>query len=226
VTIVHAPWATASDVPEHLTAELTEAGAGEDIVDAALEAASDILFHLTGARWLGGTASSTFRVRPRSSLIALPHYAVTEVTEVRDWTGTVVPADRYRLTGRWVERYRVDSRGRDVALRWEAGEHAVTYLHGAPPPPAGVAAAAELGAQIALQRLGSGRCRLPARVSTVSRQGVTVAVLDPLEHLDKGLTGLPDVDVWVASVNPGRLRRRPRVWSPDTSRLGRSITPS
>ena len=35
------------------------------------------------------------------------------------------------------------------------------------------------------------------------------------DALDAGLTGLPEVDLWIRSVNPDRKTHRPRVYSPD-----------
>lgn len=58
---------------------------------------------------------------------------------------------------------------------------------------------------------GGGKCRLPRRVQTVSRQGVTYQMVDPTDIYRDGLTGLPEVDIWIASVNPNRLMGAPRV---------------
>lgn len=49
---------------------------------------------------------------------------------------------------------------------------------------------------------GQGKsCALPERVTNVAREGVTWTILDPLDFLDKGLTGIGSVDQWISRVN-------------------------
>lgn len=43
-------------------------------------------------------------------------------------------------------------------------------------------------------------CSLPERVTSVNRQGVSWTILDPLDFLDKGLTGIGSVDQWISAV--------------------------
>jgi hypothetical protein len=50
-------------------------------------------------------------------------------------------------------------------------------------------------------------------VTSISRQGVTMELASGL--FDQGLTGIREVDVYIASVNPNRLKVPSRVWSPD-----------
>lgn len=93
----------------------------------------------------------------------------------------------------------------------------VTFDYGLEPPPGGIHAAAELACQmlLACDPNRSGECRLPQRVTSITRQGVSMVVLDPLTFLDMGRTGLTGVDMWLASVNPHHLKRPPAVLSPD-----------
>ena len=44
------------------------------------------------------------------------------------------------------------------------------------------------------------KCSLPERVTTVTRQGVSWSMLDPMEFLDKRFTGIGRVDSWLATV--------------------------
>lgn len=101
------------------------------------------------------------------------------------------------------------------------GTVAVTFRHGLAPPSGGVAAASALALELGKARVGDGNCRLPKRVTNLQREGVTVALLDQGEVLDKGRTGLLDVDGWIASVNPRGLTRRMSAWSPDQPRTRR-----
>lgn len=93
----------------------------------------------------------------------------------------------------------------------EPGTWTVEYSHGRQPPVGGVQACIALARELAIgwaaNAQTSARCRLPRRVTTVSRQGVTLAVLDPLTLFADGLTGLSEVDLWVSSDRYGSDRR-------------------
>ena len=58
-------------------------------------------------------------------------------------------------------------------------------------------------------------CRLPGRVSSLARQGVTISMVDVNELLRNGLTGIPEVDQVIRSINPSGLKGRTRFYSPD-----------
>lgn len=72
--------------------------------------------------------------------------------------------------------------------------------------------ACEIGKAIAGQP-----CRLPQRMQSLSRQGVSVQFPSPNSYLDRGLTGLNEVDQLVVQFNPGRLAQAPMVVSMDQS---------
>lgn len=62
----------------------------------------------------------------------------------------------------------------------------------------------------------SGECALPARTTSITRQGVEVEVQAPSDVWEDLIrTGLPQVDAIFAADNPGRRRERPQVVSPD-----------
>jgi len=44
-------------------------------------------------------------------------------------------------------------------------------------------------------------CSLPERITNVTREGVSWTLLDPLDFLDKGLTGIGSIDLWISRVN-------------------------
>lgn len=90
----------------------------------------------------------------------------------------------------------------------------VTYLRGTPIPPALLAAAGIYACEWAKACTG-GNCRLPGRVSSIVRQGVSVSLVDTDTLLNRGLTGLLEVDQVIVALNPRRLPYRLRVWSPD-----------
>lgn len=180
---------------------------------------------LTGAGWCGCAFRRTCGCRGLSE-IRLPGHAVSAVTAVAI-DGAVLDASRYRVDNhRWLV-YLPES---DTATRqaWpccqrldrpdtELDTFSVTYAHGSAPPAGGRRAAMTLGCQLATAWTPAvaGQCKLPKRVTTVARQGTTLAVLDPLTLFRDGLTGLEDVDLWVGAVNRGTDRRNATVWSPN-----------
>ncbi|MBP2703523.1 hypothetical protein JOL79_06885 [Microbispora sp. RL4-1S] len=105
----------------------------------------------------------------------------------------------------------------------EVGTWSVTYRQGIPVPPGGLMAAGMLACELGKACSGSSGCKLPKRVQTLTREGVTVGFLDPMSFLTDGLTGLYEVDLWLRTVNPGGLLQAPRVYSPDR-RPPRTIT--
>lgn len=96
----------------------------------------------------------------------------------------------------------------------DPGTFAVTYGLGIPVPAAGLYAAEVYACEL-VKACTDGPCRLPRRVTSVTRQGVTWALLDPMEFLADGLTGLYEVDAWIKAVNPAGLAVGARVHSPD-----------
>jgi hypothetical protein len=125
-------------------------------------------------------------------------------------------------------RYRVDNRTRLVGLDgqcWpdcqnmnlespDEGTFQVTYLRGKPLPMAGQIAAGLLACEF-LKACQGQACGLPANISSLTRQGVQIEMVDPTDELNDGLTGIRQVDQFIRAVNPKNLLRRPRVLSPD-----------
>lgn len=224
--------------------DLTEIPEDSTVMDDAVVIASDILFTLSGRRWRGTSCTRVVRLEPRPyrpprSLdwnrrrllevarmevlfghvgrpqhpLMLPDWPVTAITSIVDDhdNATLDPSTYRLLNARRVDH--LDADGHRIPWPWHS--FTVTYGYGQAPPPGGVRAAVNLAAQIALNAVGSKKCRLPQRTSQVNRQGVAITILDPMEFITKGQTGLPEVDLWIASVNPNGTRRRPTVWSPD-----------
>jgi len=89
----------------------------------------------------------------------------------------------------------------------------VDYVYGKPVPNLGKMAVAELAAELGKACAGDRDCALPSRVQTVSRQGMSMTMIDPQVHLDRGLWGLTLTDQFIATYNPRRMRRAARVFS-------------
>lgn len=93
----------------------------------------------------------------------------------------------------------------------------VLYDRGLPVPPGGILAASRLACKIA-DSCGSsgGECAIPAGVTQVVREGITYQVQAPsYEAGQPFFTGIPEVDEWVALVNPHGLKQPSAVFSPD-----------
>lgn len=91
----------------------------------------------------------------------------------------------------------------------------VTLRPGTPLPLSGAIAAGKLACEFAKACVGDADCALPQELISLSRNGVQVQVADPQLVLDNGLTGIHEVDTFIRAFNPGKLRARPRVFSPD-----------
>lgn len=95
------------------------------------------------------------------------------------------------------------------------GTWGVDYQRGIPVPADGRRAAGILACEFARLCAGDKRCRIPAQVTQVTREGVSYTI-DPNEFFTVGLTGIPQVDLFISSVNPGHNRRPSGVYTPDT----------
>lgn len=95
----------------------------------------------------------------------------------------------------------------------EVGTWQVTYTHGQLPPPGGLFAAKHLTSELVKACTGAA-CRLPAHAVAVTRRGVTYEL-----EAFKGRTGIPEVDMWLAAVNPESRQRRAKITAPDDPRF-------
>jgi len=179
-----------------------------------------------GRPWCGCSTWNTCGCGSFSELL-LPRYPVVEVANVTI-DGLAVDAARYRIDDGFKLVYLPDDADPTGRTGWpccqiidapptEEGTFQMDITWGEAPPIGGVMSAAILGCQLALgcQPETIGQCRLPKRVTAITRQGITVAaVLDPLELFAKGLTGLPEVDLWVQSENLGQASRGASIFMP------------
>lgn len=159
------------------------------------------------------------------AMIELPSQPVIDITEVKV-DGVVLGAAFYRVDEwKWLVRL-PDADGTNPG--WPCCQRldladtedetwSVTYTFGRTPPQAGLEAAKELACQLALacQPETVGECNLPQRVQSITRQGVSYVLLDPMAFLDKGKTGLYRVDLFLAAYNPRGIAATGGVYSPD-----------
>lgn len=111
----------------------------------------------------------------------------------------------YRVGGPWPRQ----DLGRPLG---ERNTWAVTYRRGRDVPP-GVAAFTGLLAKELEMALDADDddCRLPRSVVVASRQGVTYRQYDPTVLYANGKTGIAEIDLWLAAVNPHALMAAPSV---------------
>jgi hypothetical protein len=197
---------------------------------AILALASDVLWAASGRRWRNVTATETVTLDPdwcrcwgsgwvgygslrvwspvtdRARRVRLPRPDVTAITSVT-LDGAVFTA--YRLAGNWL--YRTDGLGWPLTTTTR-----ITYQFGRPVPSTGTLAAITLTTELG-KALAGKACALPARVTSVTRQGISFTALESVDVLKEGLTGVHSVDVWIRAVNPGRTTQSASVWSPDVT---------
>jgi hypothetical protein len=76
--------------------------------------------------------------------------------------------------------------------------YVITYVQGDNLPP-GAAGMATLLAEEALKAQTGQECKLPDRIQTVTRQGVSWTIFDPQDFLEKGGVGISSVDLWLSA---------------------------
>jgi hypothetical protein len=184
--------------------------------------------------WNGGVYSSLCDyclVSCSPSRIKLSGYPVREIDEIKI-DGDVVDPSLYTL---WKRRYvtRLDDGHwpyqQNLTLAdTEDGTFSISYTYGADPPEIGIAAAAQLGCEIynACANGGAGAidCALPAGVTRVTRQGITIEkqAFVSWGYIGKNQrgfapgwkTGLSLVDAFLNAYNQAGIMRRPVFWGP------------
>jgi hypothetical protein len=150
-------------------------------------------------------AAGVRNLRLRSS----PVHSVISV--IRD--GELVDPESYTLRN---NAYLVQTNG----APWLFGvtDTLITYVHGTPVPRAGKSCAIRLANELIHAAKDDGLCTLPERVQSVTRQGLSFAVLDPQDFIQHGKVGIPQIDYFIQAANPGKARKKARVYSVDRPR--------
>jgi hypothetical protein len=219
-----APWLT--------TAQLGDCGCTETpnptVLTESILAASEVLYQLSGRQYPGICEG---QVRPCGDPCrcffddcgcnrlakAFLRWDVLTVTEV-DIAGVILESDAYRLEGGFLVRLDGGTWPCCQNLGAAPGEEdtfTVTVTYGAVPSQIGLEAAKVLASELVRSCTPGETCALPSRVTSITRQGVSMVMLDPMNFLDNGRTGLYAVDLFLSTVNPGGVRRPSSAWSPD-----------
>lgn len=170
---------------------------------------------------------------PHPSQITLGVEPLVSVEEVKV-DGVVLDPSLYRIDD---YRYLVRLRDPDGSYQtWKCCQDillpdtepdtvSVTFTYGRNPPPGGVHAAAVLACELILScnPIDGAECRLPRRVVSLNRQGVSMVLTDPTQLLSIGRYGITEVDDFLATWNPNNLRRPSTVISPDIGKQVRRV---
>lgn len=163
----------------------------------------------------------------RLSQVELGAQPVTEINEVKV-DGAVLASSAYRIDD-FKYLVRIDDEGWPCCQKLELDDteedtFSVRFTYGIMPDETGVLAASMLACELYKAfNPEAGPCRLPKRVQSITRQGVTMAIIDPQDVLDEGRTGIAEIDLFIKAYNPGGISRRATVWSPDTEKKVRRV---
>ena len=181
--------------------------------------------HIEGGVWVNSCGCQTDCACEALCEIALPA-PVGRVDEVKVDGDVVDPGD-YRVDGNrlvWVGAQECpwpvcqDMTKADT----EPGTFSITYLNSLPVDTLGAYAAGVLAMEFAKACTGAKGCRLPSGVTSISRAGISMEITSGA--FPGGLTGIREVDTYIAFYNPTPIRQAPQVWSPDLPRAPRVIT--
>lgn len=213
----------------------------------AIEDATTIIYYLTG-RQFGGTCTTT--VRPcnpwccnctcgscKPNEINLGVWPVTAVTSVRidgtTLTGSDITDTFHVDEWRYLVRndgnifphansaFAIAGSAEDVSDFQNEFVFEVTVEHGMTVPRLITRATRAMACQLVSFCLDL-PCKLPERVTSVSRQGVSMNVSSTEDFLTKGRTGIYEVDLALATFNPNHLQSSSFMWSGQQS-LGRRV---
>jgi hypothetical protein len=134
--------------------------------------------------------------------------------------GQALPSGSYRVDN-WHLLIRLD--GQDwpkcqdmTAGEDEEGSFVINYSKGVEVPVGGQVAAGLLAQEFAKALCKDKSCALPQRLQQITRQGVSMTMLDDWTSMKEGQTGIWLIDSWVQSVT--MPRRASTVHSPDIPR--------
>lgn len=106
----------------------------------------------------------------------------------------------------------------------QPGTWSVLYSRGVRIGPAGSLALTTLAVELWKGMCGQADCKLPARVTSVVRDGVTYDIANALDVIAEDRFGILEVDAWLQAVNPRKARARMAAWSPDLPQYRRKTS--
>jgi hypothetical protein len=186
--------------------------------------------YLSGGKWYNASCRqcATTCACSEVSEVRLAHAPACSVTAVIA-DGMVLPPAGWRLEDdEWVvltEGAFPECQDMTAPLG-DPGTWGIVYEYGQPPPTAGRRAVGSLACEILKACRSDASCCLPKRTQQYTRQGITVAMLDPFDFFEKGRTGIYEVDLFLMAVNPQGRPSGARVMSPDSEPRARNVWPA
>jgi len=162
-------------------------------------------------RWVnyscGCDGGSCKAMGPRTVHLPGPVQGIVTVTI----GGEVLDTPEYVLEGDVLYRKGADWPSQDYNKPLdENGTWSVLYLKGNPVPSAAGKFVGLLAKEFLSACVGDNACRLPKNVVATTNRGVS-RVFDPSIIYATGKTGISEIDMWLAAINPYRLLSAPRV---------------
>ena len=211
----------------------------------AVEDASIVLYYLTGKHF-NGTCETTIRPPCLSGLcscgcspsrVNIGLWPVTGLTSIRyggtTYTGSDL-TDKFHVDEfHWLVMN--DGSAFQSGNQWASsgGTHdntndgfvfEITAQHGITPPRLLQRAARDLACEFITACCSDQPCKLPDRVTSVVRSGVSMDIASTMDMLREGKTGIYTVDLAIQVFNPSKLQSPSFVWSaqltPRGSRVG------
>lgn len=195
------------------------------------EIAERVMYELLGRRWIWPAISARDAFenpRERIHLPGRPVISIESVTadgeEITGWrleNKATIRLSRNCCSGSagtWADSpFVLTGNGivQNVVSPRVCREVIVDYTYGSPPPEGIKKAIQALQCELDKAFAGDDSCRLPERVQSISRQGMDITILDPQDFLEEGKTGIIEVDLMIQVFNPGKVKRRARVYSPE-----------
>lgn len=199
----------------------------DETVCLSIQVASELLTRLSGFLvHPAGQATEDFRASPTAHRLSPNYTPVTDVLSVvrvlPDCSESVVDINGWCIIGQSIyfnaDKCTLTAWYIDACSCLPVSHETlrVTYTFGSTVTKAAEQAVLHLARQLWLEcHPEEGECELPERVTSVNREGLSYTIFDPMTFLDQGRTGIPKIDIWLASVNPSRAKRPARVYTPD-----------
>lgn len=188
----------------------------------AEEIASRTMYELLGRRWVwpAVTTTETVEVTPGQRVISLQGRPIIDVESVfvegttEPLAHTVENKYRIRLTSAALPYHpALGALSYPTLGGCRGGKRvSVTYSYGARPPLEVEYAIEVLRNELTLGMNEDEECRLPQRITSIQREGISMSVLDSQAFLDDGRTGIEEIDAVLAKFNPAKAKRPARVF--------------
>lgn len=196
----------------------------QDYLPYTEDIAARIMYELLGRRWVWPaiTTIEEIEVPPGQSFVHLSGRPVRDVVSVTTGADSGTQLDFVLQNGYRME-FPAGTLAAPVVGYWYPDPYiavcnypmkvVVEYTYGSPPPMPVQMAIDLLSREFALLMSGDDDCKLPERVKSVTRQGISMDIVSPQDFLENGLTGITEIDEIISVFNSSKAKRPARVVS-------------